>query len=66
MAKYTQELKLKIVNAYLNNEVGYRSLAKRYGIKEKPNVRKVGELVQLLWNRWLKKKNKKPKILYPI
>ena len=30
--KYTEELKLEIVNKYLNNHVTSRSLAKEYGM----------------------------------
>lgn len=32
MAKYSFELKKKIVLEYLNEEVGYKTLAKKYGI----------------------------------
>ena len=33
--KYTEELKLEIVNKYLNNQGTSRSLAKEYGISHK-------------------------------
>ena len=33
--KYTEELKLEIVNKYLNNQGSSRSLAKEYGISYK-------------------------------
>ena len=33
--KYTEELKLEIVNKYLNNQRSSRSLAKEYGISYK-------------------------------
>ncbi len=40
MAKYTQEFKLKVVKAYLNNEGGYGILAKRFGVKSTSNIQK--------------------------
>ena len=36
--KYTEELKLEIVNKYLNNQGSSRSLAKEYGISYKSNI----------------------------
>ncbi len=32
MAKYSEEFKLKIVQEYLEGTLGYRLLAKKYGI----------------------------------
>ena len=40
MAKYSTEFKIKVVNSYLNNEGGYRSLAKKYGISNEIIVRR--------------------------
>ena len=38
MAKYSLTFKLKVVTAYLNSEDGYRSLAKKYGVKDASQV----------------------------
>jgi transposase len=38
MAKYSFEMKMEIVKAYLNNEGGYTYLAKKYGIPDKKPV----------------------------
>ena len=38
MAKYSLSFKLKVVTAYLNNEGGYKSLAKKYGVKSSRQV----------------------------
>ena len=38
MAKYSLIFKLKVVTAYLNNEGGYKSLAKKYGVKSSRQV----------------------------
>lgn len=40
MAKYSTKFKIKVVNAYLNNEGRYRSLAKKYGISNEIIVRR--------------------------
>ena len=40
MAKYSTEFKMKVVNAYLNNEGGYKFLAKKYGISNEIIVRR--------------------------
>ncbi|WP_399524090.1 transposase, partial [uncultured Helcococcus sp.] len=39
-AKYSTEFKIKVVRAYLNNEGGYGSLAKKYGISNEIIVRR--------------------------
>ena len=38
MAKYSLTFKLKVVTAYLNGEGGYKSLAKKYGVKSASQV----------------------------
>ena len=38
MAKYSLTFKLKVVTAYLNGEGGYKSLAKKYGVKSVSQV----------------------------
>ena len=38
MAKYSLTFKLKVVTAYLNGEGGYKSLAKKYGVKNVSQV----------------------------
>ena len=38
MAKYSLIFKLKVVTAYLNSEGGYKSLAKKYGVKSASQV----------------------------
>ena len=38
MAKYSLTFKLKVITAYLNSEGGYRSLAKKYGVKDASQV----------------------------
>ena len=38
MAKYSLTFKLKVVTAYLNGESGYKSLAKKYGVKSVSQV----------------------------
>ena len=38
MAKYSYEFKLKVVQAYLNSEGGYRYLSKKYNIPAKQNI----------------------------
>lgn len=40
MAKYSFELKLQVVIAYMNNEGGFRYLAKKYGVKDESQVRR--------------------------
>ena len=40
MAKYSTELKMTVVKAYLNNEGGYEFLANKYGISNKSIVRR--------------------------
>lgn len=40
MSKYSTELKMKVVKAYLNNEGGYEFLAKKYGISNKSIVKR--------------------------
>ena len=39
MAKYSEELKLKIVQEYLDGRTGYKILAKKYGVKNKTQIR---------------------------
>lgn len=39
MTKYSTELKIKVVKAYLNNEGGYTLLAEKYGISTESIVR---------------------------
>ncbi|TQQ83925.1 transposase, partial [Peptacetobacter hominis] len=33
MSKYSKELKLKIVEEYINSNIGYRILSKKYNIE---------------------------------
>ena len=40
MTKYSTELKIKVVKAYLNNEGGCKFLAEKYGISDKSIVRR--------------------------
>ena len=40
MAKYSTELKMKVLKAYQNNEGGYEFLAKKHGISNKSIVRR--------------------------
>lgn len=40
MAKYSYELKLKVVEAYLNHEGGYSMLAKRFGISRRAIIQR--------------------------
>ncbi|CAK7089271.1 MAG: IS3 family transposase ISEfa10 [Enterocloster aldenensis] len=39
MAKYSFELKMEVVKAYLNNEGSYTYLAKKYGIPDRKSIR---------------------------
>lgn len=39
LAKYSFELKLEIVKAYLDGEGGYKYLAKRFNIPSEGNIR---------------------------
>lgn len=39
MAKYTLELKRKIIQDYLNGKGGYKTLANKFGVKNKKQVR---------------------------
>lgn len=38
MAKYSLTFKLKVITSYLNSEGGYKSLAKKYGVKSASQV----------------------------
>lgn len=38
MAKYSEEFKLKLVNAYLNGNIGYNSLAKKYNMGSRTSI----------------------------
>lgn len=40
MVKYDEKFKRKIVDAYLAGEGGFTSLARRFGVKSKSNIRK--------------------------
>lgn len=40
MEKYSIEFKIKVVRAYINNEGGYRFLAKIYGVSDKIIIRR--------------------------
>ena len=40
MTKYSTEFKIKVVEAYLNNEGGYGFLAKKYGVSNKELIRR--------------------------
>ncbi|SEU07464.1 transposase, partial [Salinibacillus kushneri] len=40
VVKYDEGFKQNVVNAYLAGEGGYASLAKRFGIRSKTNIRK--------------------------
>ena len=37
MAKYSEEFKIKLVTEYLDGNLGYRSLAKKYNMRS-PNI----------------------------
>ncbi len=39
MVKYSEEFKVKVVQEYLNGRIGYRSLAKKHGVKSKEQIR---------------------------
>jgi len=51
MVKYDEGFKLNVVNAYLAGEGGYASLAKRFGIRSKTNIRKWVSAFQQLGNK---------------
>ena len=40
MAKYSTEFKIKVVNAYLNNEGSYGCLSKKYGVSDRTIIRR--------------------------
>ncbi len=39
MAKYNYEFKKKFVSAYIQGEVGYKYLSKKYGLASKEDIR---------------------------
>ena len=58
MAKYDYNLKLKVVQSYLNGEGGYLSIANEYGIPNKSQVQRWVKTYNSLGNEALKRKNK--------
>ncbi len=49
MAKYSENLKLKVVREYQEGTLGYRPLAKKYGIKSKSQVESWVKVIQEIW-----------------
>ncbi|WP_172372350.1 helix-turn-helix domain-containing protein [Sporosarcina jiandibaonis] len=39
MAKYNEEFKIKLVTEYLDGNIGYRSLAKKYNMGSQTSIR---------------------------
>lgn len=64
MSKYDKEFKQVIVNAYLAGEGGYTSLAKRFGVKSKTNIRKWVSAFKQFGKQGLG--NKKTNAIYPV
>ncbi|GEQ34478.1 helix-turn-helix domain-containing protein [Marinilactibacillus psychrotolerans] len=64
MAKYSQEFKLKLVKEYENGNLGYKSLAKKYGIPDSSPIRKWVNFYQLYGKEGLSPK--KSKEVYPV
>lgn len=64
MSKYDKEFKQRVVDAYLAGEGGYRTLAKRFGVKSKTNIRKWVSAFQQFGQYGLL--NKEIKTTYPV
>ncbi|WP_225744512.1 helix-turn-helix domain-containing protein [Marinilactibacillus sp. Marseille-P9653] len=64
MAKYSQEFKLKLVKEYENGKLGYKSLAKKYGIPDSSPIRKWTNLYKTYGKEGLSPK--KSKEVYPV
>lgn len=64
MVKYDEEFKQKVVDAYLAGEGGYASLAIRFGIRSKTNIRKWVSAFQQFGKQGLV--NKKANANYPV
>lgn len=64
MSKYDEGFKQVVVNAYLAGEGGYTSLAKRFGVKSKTNIRKWVSAFKQFGKQGLK--NKKTNAIYPV
>jgi transposase len=58
MAKYDFSFKIKVVKSYLNGEGGFLSIAKRYGIPSKNQVKIWVNAYNTLGENGLKRKNK--------
>lgn len=64
MAKYDEEFKQKVVDAYLAGEGGYASLAKRFKVRSKTNIRKWVSAFKQFGKQGLL--NKKANTTYPV
>ena len=64
MRKYDEGFKQNVVNAYLAGEGGYASLANRFGIKSKTNIRKWVSAFQQFGKQGLT--TKKANTKYPV
>ena len=58
MVKYDKEFKQKVVHAYLAGEGGYATLATRFGVPSKTNIRK--------WISAFQEFTKKANAIYPV
>jgi transposase len=58
MAKYDFNFKMKVVKSYLNGEGGFVSLAKKYGIPNKNQVKQWVNAYNILGEDGLERKNK--------
>lgn len=64
MSKYDEEFKQRVVDAYLAGECGYASLAKKFGVKSKTNIRKWVSAFKQLGKQGLE--NKRNNAIYPV
>ncbi len=64
MAKYSYELKKKIVKAYLENEGGKKYLAKKYGVKSPRDVIKWVDAYTNFGDKGLMRTRKKSKYTF--
>ncbi|MCM3390578.1 transposase [Ureibacillus chungkukjangi] len=58
MTKYNEEFKLMVVQEYLSGSIGYRAIAKKYGIGDSPLRRWVRAYKEFERNGLLVKKTK--------
>lgn len=58
MAKYDFSFKIEVVKSYLNGEGGFGSLAKKYGIPNKNQIKQWVNAYNILGEDGLKRKNK--------